>query len=191
MSSRPVTVFVIIVLVAGALSAPHARSQDIAEAARKAKEAKQAKDGKGQKPSETDNPPAKKTFTSDDFPDSTSSAAPAKPGPPTSKDSATVTLKLAKSSTPRPGGTDVFWTVVNNSDHTMNLTMNLVVTGPCGFRQEHPLRFTINPGYKRGDMTSLGTAIYQDNCPGEYTFELSAISNRQVLDSATATLKVY
>jgi hypothetical protein len=183
MHPRRVVAFIAIVFVAAALSAPHARPQDVAEAARKAKEAKQAKDakdGKQEKPAETDKPPAKKTYTTDDI----STSSPAKRGP------ATITMSLAKSTITRPGGTDVLWSVQNNSSQPMNLIVNLEVRGPCGFHQSKELRFSLDAGGKRGDTSSFGTAIRQENCAGDYTLELSVISNRQVLDADAATLKV-
>lgn len=188
MHARRVVPFFAIVLVAGALCPRlHAQPQDVAEAARKAKEKKQ------QNQTETDKSPAKpkKTYTNEDIPGSKSSAAAKPDSPPSKEDSATATLSLPRSTVPRPGATAVDWAVHNTSDHFMNLTVTLVVTGPCGFRQERPRRFSLNPGGRGGiGDSSLGTESNKDNCPGEYTFELRAMSSSKLLDTATATITV-
>jgi hypothetical protein len=188
MPLRRVVPFFAFVLAAG-IFCPllRAQLQDVAEAARKAKEKKQ------QNQTETDKSPAKpkKTYTNEDIPESKSSASAKPDSAPTKEDSATVTLSLPKSTSARPGGTNVLWSVHNTSDHFMNLTITLIVTGPCGFHSEHPLRFSLNPGGHFGiGNGAFGTAFYQDSCPGVYTFELRAMSYGKLLDSTTATITV-
>lgn len=171
------------------------RAQDVAEAARKAKAKKQQ-----QHPDASSSPTATKpkSYTNDDFPESGGAGA-ASPGqdivgssekPAPGKDTAVVTLSLPNSTIKRPGGTQVFWSVKNTSDHWLDLTISLIVNGPCGFHQEHPVHFRLNNGGGFGDKKAMGVAIYQDNCPGEYTFELRAESFHHLLSTASTTLKV-
>ena len=182
--------------VAAFSAAPHARSQDVAEAARKAKAKKQQQQPDVGSSSTSAKP---KTYTNEDFPDSggggTATAAgqdvvgsSEKPAP--GKDTAVVILSLPNSTVKRPGGALAFWSVKNSSDHWLDLTINLIVNGPCGFHTEHPLHFRLSNGGGFGNKKSMGVSFYQDNCPGEYTFELRAESFHQLLSTATTTLKV-
>jgi hypothetical protein len=174
---------------------PSTPAQDVAEAARKAKAKKQQ-----QHPDAGSSPTAtkSKSYTNDDFPESGGAAA-ASPGqdivgssekPVPGKDTAVVTLSLPNSTIKRPGGTQAFWSVKNTSDHWLDLTISLIVNGPCGFHQEHPVHFRLNNGGGFGDKKAMGVAIYQENCPGDYTFELRAESLHHLLSAASTTLKV-
>jgi hypothetical protein len=181
--------------VAAFSAAPRARSQDVAEAARKAKAKKQQQQPDVGSSSTSAKP---KTYTNEDFPDSGGGTATAagqdvvgsseKPAP--GKDTAVVILSLPNSTVKRPGGALAFWSVKNTSDHWLDLTINLIVNGPCGFHTEHPLHFRLSNGGGFGNKKSMGVSFYQDNCPGEYTFELRAESFHQLLSTATTTLKV-
>ena len=181
--------------VAAFSAAPRARSQDVAEAARKAKAKKQQQQPDVGSSSTSAKP---KTYTNEDFPDSGGGAATAagqdvvgsseKPAP--GKDTAVVILSLPNSTVKRPGEALAFWSVKNSSDHWLDLTINLIVNGPCGFHTEHPLHFRLSNGGGFGNKKSMGVSFYQDNCPGEYTFELRAESFHQLLSTATTTLKV-
>jgi len=174
---------------------PSTRAQDVAEAARKAKAKKQQQQPDGSSSTTTTKP---KTYTTDDFPASGSSGAGApgqdivgsteKPAP--GKDTAVVILSLPNPTTKRPGGAHAFWSVKNTSDHWLDLTINLIVNGPCGFHQEHPLHFRLNNGGGFGDKKPMDVAIYQENCPGEYTFELRAESFHNLLSTASTTQQV-
>lgn len=201
MTPRRVVPFLAIVLAAGVLcpvlhaQSQDTQSQDVAEAARKAKEKKQQQQTQAptQKQTQMDSAPAKpkKTYTNEDIPESKSSGSGKADAGPTKEDSATVTLELPNPSVTRPWGTNVLWSVHNTSDHFINFTIILIVTGPCGFHTEHPLRFSLNNGGRAGvGNGAFSTAFYQENCPGVYTFELRAMCYRKLLDSATATITV-
>lgn len=190
---RPFIIFA--VWVAVFCGASSMRSQDVAEAARKARAKKQQ-----QQPDASSSPTATKpkSYTNDDFaePSGAGVGAPGedivgtteKPAP--GKNTAVVVLNLPNATVKRPGGTQVFWSVKNTSDHWLDLTINLIVNGPCGYHVEHPVRFRLNNGGGFGDKKTMGVAMYQDNCPGEYTFELRAESFRNLLSTASTTLKV-
>jgi hypothetical protein len=176
-------------------SALSAQPQDVAEAARKAKAKKQ------QQQADSGSAPAAakpKTFTNDDFPSSGGGGG-AKEGEPVigttekpekGKDTAIVTLALPHSTIKHPGGTQVIWTFKNTSDHWLDITIRLVMDGPCGFHAEHPIRFRINDGGGGGDGKTFNQAFYEDACPGDYRFELRAETFGRVLSSASTTLKV-
>ncbi len=190
---RPfITVAVCVAVFSGS---PSTRAQDVADAARKAKVKKQQ-----QQPDASSSPTATKpkSYTNDDFPQSGGAGA-GLPGQDIigttektapGKNTAVVVLNLPNATVKRPGGTQVFWSVKNTSDHWLDLTINLIVNGPCGFHQEHPVRFRLSNGGGFGDKKAMGVAIYQDNCPGEYTFELRAESFHNLLSTASTTLKV-
>jgi type II secretory pathway pseudopilin PulG len=209
MLTRRIVPFFAIVLAAGVVcpvlraQSQDAQSQDVAEAARKAKEKKQQQQTQTQTQTpaqtqaptqtktQTDSAPAKpkKTYTNEDIPESKSAEKP--DAGPTKEDSATVTLEIPSPSVTRPWGTNVLWSVHNTSDHFIQFTILLVVTGPCGYHQEHPLRFSLNPGGRAGvGNGAFATAFYKEDCPGVYTFELRALCYRKLLDSATATTTV-
>jgi hypothetical protein len=173
---------------------PGARAQDVAEAARQAKAKKQQQPDANSSPAAT----KPKSYTNDDFPESHGGSAGSagqdiigsseKPAP--GKDTAIVLLNLPNATIKRPGGTQVFWSVKNTSDHWLDLTINLIVNGPCGFHQEHPVHFRLSNGGGFGDKKAMGVAIYQDNCPGDYNFELRAESFHNTLSTASTSLKV-
>ncbi len=180
--------------VAAFSAAPRARSQDVAEVTRKAKAKKQQEQPDVGSSSTSTKP---KTYTNEDF--SESGGGTAAPGedvvgtsekPAPGKDTAVVILSLPNSTVKRPGGALAFWSVKNTSDHWLDLTINLIVNGPCGFHTEHPLHFRLSNGGGFGDKKSMGVAMYKDNCAGEYTFELRAESFHHTLSTATTTLKV-
>lgn len=196
MGAKSVCLLMILVAcVALSYGSPRTRVQDVAEAARKAKAKKQQQ----QPDTSTSATAAKsKTYTDDDFAGSGNGGAGSAgqdivgttEKPAAGKDSAVVILNLPNATVKRPGGTQVSWSVKNTSDHWLDLTINLIVTGPCGFRQEHPLHFRLNNGGGFGDKKTMGVAIYQDFCPGDYHFELRAESFHQLLSAASTTLKV-
>jgi len=211
MTPRRLVSILAIVLAAGGVcpvlsaQSQDTQAQDVAEAARKAKEKKQQQQSQAQgqtqtqtqtpaqtqTKTQTDSSPAKakKTYTNEDIPESKSADKP--DAGPTKEDSATVTLEIPSPSVTRPWGTNVLWSVHNTSDHFIQFTILLVVTGPCGFHTEHPLRFSLNPGGRAGvGNGAFATAFYKENCPGVYTFELRALCYRKLLDSATATITV-
>jgi|SRR5579872_6217669 len=178
------------------------QTQDVAEAARQAKLKKQ------QKQSGSAEPAAKpKTYTNDDIPEAKTASAPSSPQEakstgvspgasadsaktvPAGKNSATVTVSPVRSSTPHPGGSEVDWSVHNTSDHALQITMTLIVTGPCKYRYETSRSTTLQSGEQVGD-NMFGFAVYEDSCPGSYNVELRATANGQVLGSATATVRV-
>jgi hypothetical protein len=191
---RPfITVAVCVAVFCGSSST---RAQDVAEAARKAKAKKQQQQPDAS-PSLTATKP--KSYTNDDFAASGGAAGTGAPGedivgttekPAPGKNTAVVILNLPNATVKRPGGTQVFWSVKNTSDHWLDLTINLIVNGPCGYHSEHPVRFRLNNGGGFGDKKTMGVAMYQDNCPGEYTFELRAESFHNLLSTASTTLKV-
>ena len=174
----------------------HAQAQDVAEAARQAKAKKQQQQSDAS-PASTSTPAKPKTFTNDDFPDSSGgtgtngqkavgSAEPAGPG----KDTGYVTLSLAQTTIKRPGGAEVTWAFKNTSDHWLDLTISLVVDGPCRYHTEHPIKFRLNEHGGAGDSKTFGQMFYEHDCAGEYTFELRAKSFNKTLSTATTTLKV-
>jgi hypothetical protein len=181
------------VCVAAFSPALRAHTQNVAEAARKAKAKKQQQ----QSDRSTASTPAKsKTLTNDDFPDSGGSAV---AGPKNTasvqviapgKDTAWVTLILANYAIKRPGSAEVIWRVKNTSDHLLDITVTLIVDGPCGFHDQHALPFRLKGGAGAGDSKSLGEEFYAGNCPGKYTFELRAASGGKVLSTAGTSLVV-
>jgi len=192
---RVLTFCAIAVFVATLPSTLRTEAQDVAEAARKAKVKKQQQQPEA---SSASTPAKPKTFTNDDFPDSggsgagtdsrkiVGSAEPAGPG----KDTGYVTLSLAHSTIKRPGGAEVTWAFKNTSDHWLNLTIVLVMDGPCGYHAEHPIKFRLNEHGGAGDSKTLGQMFYEHDCAGDYTFELRAKSFNTTLSTATTTLKV-
>jgi hypothetical protein len=193
MSLKQIVSFIAVAVCMGALSGTlYAQSDDVAEAARQAKAKKQQ-----QAASSSTSAPAKaKTFTNDDFPASGGGASGdgkvvgSSEQPAPGKDTGFVTLTLPNPTVKRPGATPVIWTFKNTSDHWLDLTIMLTVTGPCAFHQEHPIRFRLNNGGGAGDSKTLGVNFYNEDCPGNYTFELKAMSFRQTLSTATTTLKL-
>lgn len=184
----------ITVAVCAALFSTSTRAQDVAEAARKAKAKKQQEQGDANSTSTATKP---KTYTSDDFARADEGKGTAgqdiigtteKPAP--GKDTAIVILNVPTATIKRPGGTQALWSVKNTSDHWLDLTITLIVTGPCNYRQVHPVRFRLNNGGGFGDKKAMGTMIYQDNCPGEYAIELRAESFHNLLSTASTTVKV-
>ncbi|HYK40713.1 MAG TPA: hypothetical protein VEU98_11820 [Candidatus Eremiobacteraceae bacterium] len=178
-------------------SALSARPQDVAEAARKAKAKKQQEQAESASttPAAASKP---KTFTNDDFPGSGGGGG-AKEGEPVigstekpekGKDTAIVTLALPHSTIKHPGGTQVIWTFKNTSDHWLDITLRLVIDGPCGYHADHPFKFRINEHGGGGDGKTFNQAFYSDTCPGDYRFELRAETFGRVLSSASTTLKI-
>ena len=173
---------------------PQSQDQDLLEASRKAKAKKQQL----QKTDETapSDSEKSKVYTTDDFPDSGGSGGPKSTSavghgeaPEKGKDTADVSLSLPESSIKRGQGTPVNWSVMNTSDHWEEIIAILTVSGPCNFNTVHRIRYKVNPGGSRTD-DAFNTMIYEEQCPGEYKFELRAESNRQVLSSAMTTLMV-
>lgn len=194
MFAKRVCAYIVAVCVAVSSGPPSTRAQDTAEAARKAKAKNQQ-----QRPDASSSPaPTKpKTYTNDDFPDSGASYTPAGgdiPGltenPAPGKDTAILMLTPPNSTLTRPGSKLVFWSVKNTSDHPLDLTINLVVTGPCGFRQEHPVHLQLNNGAGFVGRQATDVAFSQANCAGGYTLELRAESSHRLLSRAWAPLKV-
>jgi hypothetical protein len=195
MLRRRFRLFMIVAVCLAAFSAaPGARSQDFAEAARKAKAKKQQQQPDAALSATSVKP---KTFTNEDFPESGGSASPggaASPGqdvvgssekPAPGKDTAIVILNLPNSTVKHSGGAVALWSVKNTGPHHQSNR-----EGPCGFHQEHPVRFRLNNGGGFGNRKSMGVSLYQDNCAGKYTFELRAESFHNTLSTATTTLKV-
>ncbi len=190
-------------LCASICPALSAQSQDVAEAARQAKLKKQQKAPDSAKPSANS-----KTYTNDDIPESKAAVqdpSSEKTGPPAvskpgnaktdeakttpANNSATVTVGVPNSAIKHPGGSEINWSMQNTSDHTINVTVTLDITGPCKYHYQTSRAMELNAGSGYTD-NMFGFAVYENSCPGSYDVELRVSAYGKVLSTATASATV-
>ena len=190
-----------------ALGVPlRAQSQDVAEAARKAKQKKQQKQTDG-----AQTPAKPKVYTNDEIPEAKTSApdktsaqdAPAGSGSATSNaksgseaspvpakgDAVILRFELGSPNMKRPGTTDINWQVQNKSAHLQDFIVTLNIKGPCGFHDQQSHGFNITQGSAHADNL-FGTAFYESNCAGTYTYDLQLSSGGHIIDTASTTANV-
>jgi hypothetical protein len=201
------SISVVALSLAVVLGAPlHAQSQDVAEAARLAKQKKQQK-----QTDPAENAAKPKVYTNDEIPEAKTSApekAPAQGAPaaggstasnakptsdasavPAKGDAVILRFELGSQNMKRPGTTDINWQVQNKSASLRNFTVTMVIKGPCGFHDQQSHNFELTQGGAMGDNL-FGTAFYESNCAGTYTYELQLSSGGHIIETASTTASV-
>ena len=119
--------------------------------------------------------------------------APALPGgsSPSKTKASIVLFGLEKSKITRPGSSTVNWTVQNKSDHSAEFTLTYFVSGPCNYKHEQSEKVPLGQGEGYGDNMLASAVFLENDCTGEYYFELRISSGGQVLDSAYTRAIVF
>ena len=99
-------------------------------------------------------------------------------------------LSPEKSSITRPGGSNVNWQIQNKSEHGGPITLTFTVTGPCNYKRVNTIVPSLSPGQGYTDNMLASVVVYESECAGQYTMELSASAGGKLLNSKTSSISV-